>query len=66
MEVEHPLRPGVTVIVTRHLGPYRVALRGEMSLAEAAQRSAVLDRLAAGVEDESFPDANPPSLCFLK
>lgn len=38
------LTPGVVVVVTRHLGPYKLALRGGVSLAGAIYRSAALDR----------------------
>lgn len=56
----HPLTAGVTIIVTRHLGPYKRALRvtglpglGErLTLADAADWSAALDRRDREVEDE--------------
>lgn len=56
VDQDHPLRAGVTVIVTRHLGPYKAFLRGELDLADAADRSAALDRLPAQVEDEQVHD----------
>ncbi|MEV1315400.1 hypothetical protein AB0J14_04865 [Micromonospora arborensis] len=49
----HPLTPGVTVIYTRHLGPYKLVIRAPFSLwqtarrwtvEQAAERSAALDR----------------------
>jgi len=53
VQQQHPLTAGVTVIVTRHLGPYKRVIRAPFSLwqtnprwtvGQAAERSAALDR----------------------
>ncbi|MEU0078502.1 hypothetical protein ABZY58_11450 [Micromonospora tulbaghiae] len=68
MAGEHPLKAGVTVIYTCHLGPFLSALRGEMTLAAAADRAALLDRLAARFEHEQSlrPAADPCASAFRK
>lgn len=56
----HPLTAGVTIIPTRHLGPYKRALRvaglpgvGErLTLFEAAVRAGELDRRCPQSDDD--------------
>ncbi|MEU7802586.1 hypothetical protein AB0B10_25340 [Micromonospora arborensis] len=44
----HPLTPGVAWVITRHLGPYKRCLWRQLTLSEAADRSAFLDRRRRG------------------
>ncbi|MGS2615123.1 hypothetical protein ACVCAH_11450 [Micromonospora sp. LZ34] len=61
MGEQHQLTAGVTIIHTRHLGPYKLTIRPPFSLLgadrrltvwEAAERSAALDRRRRQGEDE--------------
>jgi hypothetical protein len=53
------LQAGVVVVVTRHLGPYKAYLRGEVDLNEAAQWAAELDA-AQDVTTSRADAATPP------
>ncbi|MET8278304.1 hypothetical protein [Micromonospora sp. NPDC005174] len=44
MRTPHPLTPGVTWVITRHLGPFKRCAWGMVDLADAARLSAALDR----------------------